>query len=124
MTLRLPDFASRANEAPMRTRPTDEPPFSGTFLNLPPAMISGIRIAHSYCRRRYYFRTVTGPCSGCLRLFIVVEPTKQFQGFLNLWSRRLRRHIPRVFAEFGAHGREGFDPTLLANFRAQDRKAF
>ena len=23
-----------------RTRPTDEPPFSGTFLNLPPAMIS------------------------------------------------------------------------------------
>ena len=42
MTLRLPDFASRANEAPMRTQPTDEPPFSGTLLNLPlpPAMIS------------------------------------------------------------------------------------
>jgi hypothetical protein len=24
----------------LRTRPTDQPPFSGTFLNLPPAMIS------------------------------------------------------------------------------------
>jgi hypothetical protein len=34
-----------------RTRPTDEPPFSGTFLNLPPAMISGIRIARSIAGR-------------------------------------------------------------------------
>jgi hypothetical protein len=35
--------------------------------------------------------------------------------FLLWWGPRLRRHIAR---------REGFDPTLLANFRAQDRKAF
>jgi hypothetical protein len=34
-----------------RTRPTDEPPFSGTFLNLPPATISGIRIARSIAGR-------------------------------------------------------------------------
>jgi hypothetical protein len=60
-------------------------------------------------RRRIYPRFST---------FEHAEPTtEQFQGFLNLWSRRLRRHIPRVFAEIGAHGREGFDPT-------QDRKAF
>jgi hypothetical protein len=42
-----------------RTRPTDEPPFSGTFLNLPPAMISWYQDRAFYCRPKYYFRTVT-----------------------------------------------------------------
>ena len=79
--LPLPQLGSLSILVPLadlhpRTRPTDEPPFSGTFLksaSRDDLLVSG---SH-YCRRKYYFRTVTGSCSVCLRLDIVAEPLAQ-----------------------------------------------
>jgi hypothetical protein len=49
-----------------------------------------------YCWRKYYFRT--DPCSGCLRLLIVVEPAAQqiHGGFPNLGLRFPLRVTPRA----------------------------
>jgi hypothetical protein len=73
--LALPQLGSLPILVPLadlhpRTRPTDEPPFSGSFLNLPPAMIFWYQDRAFYCRPKYYFRTVTGPCSGCHRFLM------------------------------------------------------